>query len=88
MRQQRRDCHRDIRRGDIWEYQTNSGVIMRHVKSVAYGGVVSYTCNGRFKQCQMATFKRWLFGATLTSATDWTGRDNDGFAALNAAVKP
>lgn len=56
---------REPKRDDIWEFTTNNGVIARHVKSVA-SGVVSYICNGYFKQCSLATFKAWNRSAELT----------------------
>ena len=54
-----------VKRGDIWEFTTNNGMIVRHVKSVA-SGVVSYLNKGRFYQCQLSTFSRWANGAELT----------------------
>ena len=80
----RRECHgdslheegvmgMDIRRGDLWEFTTNNGVIVRHVRSVA-SGVVSYFCNGVMRQCSVTCFRRWAKGAELTFADNWTGR--------------
>lgn len=54
-----------IQRGDVWEFTTNRGVIARHVRSIA-SDVVSYLCNGRFRQCSLATFRSWTRGAELT----------------------
>lgn len=61
----------DIRRGDVWEFTTNSGVIVRRVQSVACG-VVSYVNNGVFRQCALITFKKWARGAELTSRFETT----------------
>lgn len=64
-----------VRRGDIWDFTSNNGHIERRIKSVA-SGVVSYTCNGKFQQCQMKTFQSWARGAELIFAEDWSGRDS------------
>ena len=63
-----------IRRGDMWEFLTNNGVIDRHIRSVA-SGRVSYLCNGRFYQCSIACFRQWARGAFLLSAENWEGRE-------------
>lgn len=73
----RKRHHIQVKRGDIWEFRTNNGVIERHVRSVA-SGVVSYLSNGRFKQCSLTTFKRWARGAGISFAEDWAGRDAGG----------
>jgi hypothetical protein len=54
----------EIRRDDVWEFTTNNGVLVRHVRSVT--SVVSYLANGIFRQCSIAAFKRWTKGAELT----------------------
>lgn len=53
-----------VRRDDIWCFTTNNGHIHRHVRSVACG-VVSYLCNGVFRQCSLSTFRKWAKGAEL-----------------------
>ena len=63
-----------VRRGDVWAFTGNYGTIERDVKSVA-GGVVSYVCAGKFRQCSLVTFARWTKGAQLTFATDWEDRN-------------
>ena len=62
-----------IRRGDVWQFTTNNGVIVRDGRSVA-SGVVSYLCNGRLMRCSVACFRRWAKGAELGSAENWEGR--------------
>lgn len=62
-----------VRRGDVWEFTTNNGILVRQVKSVTCE-VVSYVRNGVFCRCSLATFKHWAKGAELTSAEDWEGR--------------
>lgn len=62
-----------IIRGDIWEFTTNNGVIVRHVRSVACG-VVHYLCNGRLNRCSLTCFRSWARGADLTSAEIWKDR--------------
>lgn len=55
---------KEIRVGDVWEFTTNNGVIVRHVKSMACG-VVSYLNNGVLRRCMLQTFKNWTRGAAL-----------------------
>ncbi len=61
----------DPQRGDMWTFASNYGQIVRHVKSVTSNGTVSYTNNGRFTQCSMATWRRWARGAELNSREKW-----------------
>lgn len=56
---------REVRRGDMWEFTTNNGILVRHVRSVACGRVF-YVCNGRFMQCAIEIFNRFAKGAELT----------------------
>lgn len=59
-------------RGDWWQFTTNNGVIDRFVKSVSSGGMISYTVQGRFFQCQMATWQRcWGRAAELMARDEW-----------------
>ncbi len=67
-----------IRRGDLWDLQTNTGILRRSVKSVASGRVSYIDADGRFMQCSVSGFKYWAWSAWLTSADDWKGRDNNG----------
>lgn len=63
-----------VRRGDWRQFTSNNGNIDRHVRSVA-SGVVSYLGNGHFRQCSIASFRRWTRGAALKSAENWEGRE-------------
>jgi hypothetical protein len=70
---------KDIRAGDEWAFLTNSGYLTRRVTAVE-DGKVFYRGPGeiRDRQCSMATFQRWVKGARLDFATDWSGRDAPG----------
>ena len=61
----------DPKCGDMWIFTSNYGEIVRHVKSVVRNGTVSYTNNGRFYQCSMATWRRWARGAELEFREKW-----------------
>lgn len=62
-----------IKKGDWWEFTTNTGIMTRHVKSVTRDGTVSYiNSEGKFCQCSMATFRRWTKGAEVTFREDWS----------------
>lgn len=64
-----------VKVGDQWEFQSNFGYLGRQIRSISRNGTVSYINSaGYFRQCSMATFKRWCFGAALTSATNWDNR--------------
>jgi hypothetical protein len=70
----------EIRRGDYWRFLTNTGYMMRHVRSVAMGTVYYIDGDGKMCRCSLATFRRWLgpsnrLRAELWSADDWSGRE-------------
>lgn len=67
-----------VKRGQIWENITNNGAIVRHVKSVSSCGVVSYTCNGCFRQCLLKTFVRWARAASLEFSPPREGKQEVG----------
>lgn len=70
----------DIRRGDIWDLLTNTGLLRRSVRSVASGRVSYIDADGRFTQCDIGAFKRWAKSAFLHAADNWTDRDAEGRA--------
>lgn len=74
----RKRKHIEIRRGDIWEFQSNNGIISRHVRSIACEVVSYIRGDGKFEQCSLATFKKWARFGSLSSADDWANRDEFG----------
>jgi hypothetical protein len=79
----RKRRHMEIREGDRWEFHSNEGFIPRAIKAIEGPEIpnrrVYYTnASGEFTSCLYSTFKRWWRGAEIVSATDWSGRDNDG----------
>lgn len=69
----------EIRRGDIWEFQSNFGVrLTRYVKSVACGVVFYRNGSQEMCRCSLQAFRRWTKGATLIFATNWEARKEAG----------
>jgi hypothetical protein len=70
---------KEIRVGDEWVYDTNTGGISRSVTHVDAERVHYRGYGDPYeKDCALRTFKRWLKGARLAFATDWTGRGTNG----------
>lgn len=65
----------DVREGDQWSFLTNTGYLVRNIVSVG-DKYIGYREPGSLqtRACLKTTFRRWWRGATLTYATDWTGR--------------
>lgn len=71
------DKKMDIREGDVWGFCTNTGTILRTIKSVGSKRIgYEEFFSGRFRVCLKSTFRRWWKGASLESATDWKDRKN------------
>jgi hypothetical protein len=64
-----------IRRGDVWDLLTNTGILRRWVRSVACDTVYYVNADGHMVHCSLPAFRRWAKAAWLTSADDWTGRE-------------
>lgn len=66
----------DVRPGDEWAFQTNTGSLCRIVADVDDERVY-YRPYGspHEKSCLRATFWRWCRGAELSFAKDWSGRN-------------
>lgn len=63
-----------IRRGDVWDFNTGDGHIIRAVRSVSTMGIVYYISAGEMRRCTLYSFQRWAYGAELTSAENWDNR--------------
>jgi hypothetical protein len=79
--------HIEIRRGDIWEFQSNNGLISRHVRSIVCDVVSYLRADGQFVQCSLTSFKKWTRGGSLSFADDWAGRDASGVVSTATESK-
>ncbi len=50
--------------------------------------MVSYTCNGNFRQCSLTSFKQWARYAGLSFAEDWADRDEYGVVSTSPQRRP
>lgn len=65
----------DVRPGDEWAFQTNTGSLCRIVVDVDNERVYyRHYGSPREQDCSRATFWKWCRGAGLSYAKDWTGR--------------
>jgi hypothetical protein len=73
----------DFRVGDEWAFLTNNGRLIRKVAAIEDGTVYYRGFGDRAgHECSVKTFQRWLRGAELEFATDWSGRELSGRAAI------
>ena len=71
----------DFRVGDEWGFLTNNGVLHRRIVAIEDGRVFYRGFGSTTEhECAIKTFQRWLRGAELTFAADWSGRDLNGRA--------